>query len=240
MDATYFPESARTVASSGIRLNRVAGFAGLFFAIFVGLINVLVGTMAPPAFDASASEIATFLTDNRTLLTAVASVVPFGVIALFVFLSASFPALSAASPESAFWARFGAVGLILIEVMFLTRMLFEFVIIANVKMLATEPALLETIWQFQNAAMTMNGLAIGLALLGLSRAGRISGLIPAWQQVLGLGAAAAFLVAALGVIPALEGSLIGMLGLPAFLAWLLFLALTSLRFLRCEQLAVGR
>jgi hypothetical protein len=219
-------------------LERIAGFAGLFFALLVGLINVLIGTTSPPAFDANASEIVAFVTENKTVLTVAASLVPFGVFALYIFLSASFPKLSSASAESAFWARLGAVGLILVEVIFLSRMLFELVLIANIDALAAQPVLVETFWQLQNAAMTLNGLAIGVALLGLSRAARLSGLIPAWQQWLGLGSALGFLVAAVGAIPALQGSLIGLIGLPAFLAWLVWLGLASVRLLRADRAAV--
>lgn len=234
MSATYLPESASTVAAPAFRLHRVAGFAGLFFALFVGAINVLVGTMSPPAFDANAAEISEFMIGNLRMLKVVAGLVPFGVIALFIFMAGSFPILSKTSREAAFWTRLGATGLILIEVVFLARMLFELVLIANVDRLGQEPTLIEIFWQLQNAAMTLNGLAIGVALLGLSRAARVSRLIPAWQEALGLGAALGFLVAALGAIPALQGSLIGMLGLPAFLAWLVWLALTSLRLLRTD------
>jgi hypothetical protein len=235
MSATYLPESTRTVTASAFRLDRIAGFAGLAFALIVGAVNVLVGSMAPPQFDASASEIAAYFTENRTALAAVSAAVPFAVVSLFLFLASSFPRLTTPSAEAAFWTRVGVVGLVLVEVMFLGRFLFELVLIANVESLAGEPALIETLWQLQSAAMTFNGLALAIALLGLSRAARLAGLIPAWQEALGLGAALAFFIATVAVVPSLEGSPIGLLGLPAFVAWLVWLALTSVRFLRTDE-----
>ncbi len=121
--------------------------------------------------------------------------------------------------------------------MFLARFLFELVLITNIESLAEEPALIETLWQLQSAAMIFNGLALALALLGLSRAARLSGLTPAWQEAMGLGAALAFFIAAVAAVASLEGSPIGFLGLPAFVAWLLWLALTSLRLLRSGDVA---
>ena len=165
--------------------------------------------------------------------------VPFGVVALYLFLAGAFPRLSSGSPEAAFWARFGTVGLVLVEVMFLARTLFELVLIANVERLAAEPVLVELLWQLQTAAMFATGLAIGVALTGLSRAARLSGVIPAWQQAMGFGAALLFLVGAIVAVPALEGSPLGLLGLPAFLTWLAWLAMTSIRLLRSADVSAS-
>ncbi len=125
------------------------------------------------------------------------------------------------SSEAAFWTRVGGVGLVLVEVVFLTRFLFELVLITNIETLAGEPALIETLWWLQGAAMIFNGLALALALLGLSRTGRLSGLIPAWQKLLSLGAALAFFIVTVSSVASLEGSPIGLLGLAAFVSWLL-------------------
>ncbi|MBA3379683.1 MAG: hypothetical protein H0T93_12440, partial [Chloroflexia bacterium] len=106
---------------------------------------------------------------------------------------------SKTSSEAAFWTRVGAVGLVLVEIMFLTRFLFELVLITNI----------ETLWWLQGAAMIFNGLALALALVGLARAARLSGLIPAWQELLSHGAARAFFIVAISSVASLEGSPIG-------------------------------
>jgi hypothetical protein len=235
MSATYAPESTRTIATSAFRIERIAGFAGLFFALFVGLINVVIGSMGPPAFDASATDITAFVTENHSALKVAAGLVPFGIIALFIFLAGSFAKLSAASPKAAMWTRLGAVGLVLIEVMFMARMIFELVLLANVDKLSADPLLIEIMWQLQNASVSLNGLAIGIALLGLSRAGRLSGLIPAWQEYMGYAAGLGFLVGSIGAVPALQGSLIGMLSFAAFITWLFWLAMTSIRLIRSDR-----
>ena len=232
MSAAYPTVSRVQTATSSVSIERIAGIAGLTFALLVGAVNVVVGALSPPAPDAGASEIVSFFAENGTVLKAVMSVVPFAVIALYLFLAGSFPRLSAPSREAAFWARVGAVGLVLVEVMFLARTTFELVLISKAEDLAGEPALVETLWQLQSAAMIFTGLAIALALLGLSRAGRLSGLLPGWQEAMGLLAALGFFIVAMAAATSLEGSPIGILGLPAFLTWLVWLALTSIRLLR--------
>ncbi len=52
---------------------------------------------------------------------------------------------------------------------------------------------------------------------------------------MGLGAALAFFIVAMAAVASLEGSPIGLLGFPAFVAWLIWLALTSIRLLRASD-----
>lgn len=230
--------TAPPIPVPAVRIDRIAGVAGLVFALLVGLVNVAIGALAPPQVDASAPEIEAFVGGNTTMLSVSVGVVPIAVVSLYLFLAGAFPRLSAGSSEAAFWARVGAVGLVIVEVMFLTRLFFEVVLIANVERFAAEPALIEVLWQLQGAGMTFTGIGLALGLLGLSRAARLSGVIPVWQERLGLGAALLFVAAAMAIVPTLEGSPIGILGLPAFVAWLVWLALTSLRLLRSDDPSV--
>lgn len=235
MSTSFSAVSTYSSAARVMNATRVAGFAGLFFAVLVALVNIAVGAAAPPAFDASANDIVSYFTENNTLLSFATAAVPFGVVSLYLFISGSFPRLAGTSEAGSFWARFGAIGVVIVEVMFLVRMMFEFVTTANIERLAEEPVLVETLWQIQTATMFANGLAIGVALLGLSRAARIGGLIPRWQEWMGIGAAVAFFGAMVGAVPSLGGASIGLLGLPAFLVWLVWLALTSIRLIRTSD-----
>jgi hypothetical protein len=235
MSATHLVSPARAIAAPAARVDRIAGLAALAFVVIVGLVNLIIGSMAPPAADAPASAIAAFFADNRTVLTVAAGMVPFGVIALFTFLASSFRRFAAGSGEGAFWGRLGAAGLVLVEVMFLTRFVFELVMIAGIDRLSAEPMLVEALWRVQGAATILTGLALAVALIGLARAARLSGLTPAWNEALGFAAAAGFLIAAVAGVPALEGSPIGLVGLVAFIGWLTWLAHTGVRFLRTAE-----
>ena len=85
MSAAYPTVSRVQSTTSSFSIERIAGFAGLSFALIVGAVNVVVGALSPPAADASASEIVSFFADNDTVLKAAIGVVPFPVIALFLF-----------------------------------------------------------------------------------------------------------------------------------------------------------
>ena len=235
MNASVVVSTSSSLVASRFSPRRIAGFAGLAFAIVVGFVNLFVGSLGAPLSDASGQEVIDFVSGNSGALTLAIGVVPIGVISLFAFLAAVFPVLSRTSPEAAFWTRVGAAGIILVEVMFLVRILFESALVANIDSLAAEPALVETIWTIQGAGLIFAGLALSLTLTGLSRAARIVGLIPAWQQALGFGAAAGFVIQAIASVTALDGSPIALLGLVSFVCWLTWLAITSVRLLRSSE-----
>lgn len=232
--------SVAVSASSGVvarnwSLERIAGFAGLTFAIVVGLINLFVGALGLPQANATGEEVTTFIASNTGALTLAIGLVPVGVIALFAFLASVFPVLSRTSGAAAFWTRLGAAGIILVEVMFLVRTLFETALVANVDALSTEPALVQMIWKLQGAGLVFAGLALALTLTGLSRAARLAGLIPAWQQAMGFAAAAGFVLQAVASVAAVDGSPIALAGLLSFVTWLTWLAMTSVRLLKQDR-----
>ena len=234
-EATLVGTPARAARVSTPRLERIAGIAAVTFAAVVGAHNVLLGSMSPPRGDATVGEIAEFFAGNETGLAIVTGMVPFAVVALAVFVAGAYPRLSRGSTEAGLWARVGALGAGLVAAMFLGTMIFQTALIAGAEQLAEQPGMTEALWHLREAAFGMTGLVLSVTLLGLSRAGRLSGLLPAWQEALGLAAALGFFVAAVGLVPAVGGSPIGLLGFASFVAWLAWLAMTGVRLLRTED-----
>lgn len=231
MSAAY-PLVSHTRAAFSLPLERVAGVAGLTFVALVAATNVAIGALDPPSGNANAGEVVAFFEDHGTALMAVRAMMPISFVALILFLGGAFPRLSSASPAAAFWTRVGAIGIVMVGVLFLTHTLVELPLLTNIEGLAGEPAVVESLWLLHGASLIFSGLGLTVTLLGLSRAARLSGLIPAWQEAMGLLAAFGFFVAAMAAAAALDGSPIGLLGLVAFLAWLAWLAMTSIRLLR--------
>jgi hypothetical protein len=89
----------------------MAGVAGLAFVTLVTAHNLLLGAASLPASDASAAEIADFVTTNKTLLSVAVALVPFSVVALFTFIACAAERLDRGSRESAAWTRMGMTGL---------------------------------------------------------------------------------------------------------------------------------
>lgn len=216
----------------GRTIPRIAGFAGLAFVAIVASRNVIFGAASPPANDASATGIADFIAANKTSLMVQVGVVPLAVVALYAFIACATERFRRGSADAAAWTRLGMCGLIIVEPLFMIGMLFEYVLVARSTDLAARGAVTETLWQLRSGTLILVGVALAVGLIGLSRAGRISGLIPAWQERLGYVAAGTFLVSAGFAVATIEGSPVGLIGLVAFVGWLVWLTLTSIRLLR--------
>ena len=113
--------SVPAARAAGVSLHRIAGFAGLAFAIVVGFVNIFIGALQPPAVNAAASDIVPFIQDNKSILSIAFVTVPAGVFLLFAFVAGAYQRLASGSREAAFWARFGLIGVVLVEAMFLGR-----------------------------------------------------------------------------------------------------------------------
>jgi hypothetical protein len=230
--APAVPAAARPRVRS---LTRVAGFAGLAFVALVAAENLIVGATAPPANDASAAEIADYVAAHKTAISVAVGMVPFAAVALYVFIASATARLRRASEQAAAWTRLGMSGLLAVGPLFLTGLVFQYVLLARSADLAADAALTETLWQLHGAAFIPTGIALAVGMIGLSRAARLNGLIPTWHQGLGFIAAGAFLIASAAAVPAVEGSPVGLLGFAAFVGWLVWLALTSVRLLRAPE-----
>ncbi len=226
-----------TTVRSGRTLSRIGGLAGLAFVTLVTAHNLLLGAASLPDSDASAAQIADFIATNKTLLSVAVALVPFSVVALFTFIAAAGERLSKGSTESAAWTRLGMTGLTVVGPLFLTGLLFMYILLADSADLAAQGALTETLWRLREASFIAIGVALAAGMIGLSRAARLNGLIPVWHQGLGFLAAGSFLVTAALAVPGLEGSPVKMLGFAAFIGWLAWLALTSIRLLRTPDVS---
>jgi hypothetical protein len=213
-------------------LSRIAGISGLAFVTLVTTHNLLLGAASMPASDASAVEIANFITTNKTLLSVAVALVPFSVVALFTFIAGATERLGRGSAEGAAWTRLGMTALTVVGPLFLTGLLFMYILLAESAELAARGALTETLWRLREGSFILVGIALAAGMIGLSRAARLNGLIPVWHQGLGFVAAAGFLIAAALAVPGLEGSPVRVLGFASFIGWLAWLALTSIRLLR--------
>ncbi len=130
------------------------------------------------------------------------------------------------------WSRLAlAAGATLSAVLALYAVLWTGVVLAADG--AADPSpLLELTWQMHAAAFALALPALGTTFVAAAMAARSSGLAPAWHRLLA-GAAGVLLVAAgsAGVAVA-DGSALLFVGLPGYVAWVVWLLVIGLRLLR--------
>jgi hypothetical protein len=215
---------------------RVAGLGGLVFAAVVVLQNVLRGSGAP-ANGASADEVLSYYADNRaTTIILVATFVLSGA-GLAAFLGGAVRRL-VAGPRPG-WAIAGCLGAAGIMAMFAVVVAAEQALSVVATQDRPDLGAIEALWAFHDSAFTVLYLFIGMALVGLARAGVAAGLTPrVFERLAPIGAAllAAGAIAGPWIAAGDAMPVFGLAG-AGFLVWLAFLASTGLRLVRSDRSA---
>jgi hypothetical protein len=210
---------------------RAAGIGALAFAAIVVLQNVVRGASAP-ANDATGAQVLAHYADHRAITVILATTFVLGAVGLAVFLGGSMRRLlDGGRPGWAFTGAIGAVGIMTVFAVLLgTEEALSVVATGNEPNLAS----IDALWALHNSVFTVLLLSVGVALLGLGRAGVAAGITPpVFERLAPAGCALLALASAAGPFIA-AGDAMPVFGLGAlgFLIWLAFLATTGRRLVR--------
>lgn len=214
--------------------SRAAGFGALAFVGVVILQNALRGSSAPIA-GATNDEVLSYYTDHRTLTFVLVTTFVLSGTSLAVFLGGALRRLVTSTRPG--WAYTGLAGALGVMTLFAVMLGCEQALSVVADGATPDAGAVEALWALHNSVFTVLWLSIGVALLGLARAGVAAGITPAaFDRLAPIGFALLALGTAAGPATAAGDAtpFVG-LGLIGFLIWLAFLTTTGLRLVRAEQ-----
>ncbi len=210
---------------------RAAGLGALAFVAIVVLQNVLRGASAP-ANDAAGAQVLDHYADHRAITVILAVTFVLSGVGLAVFIGGAMRRLLDGGRPG--WAYTGVVGAIGIMTVFAVLMGTEEAL--SVVATGGDPSVasVDALWALHNSVFAVLLLFVGLALLGLGRAGVAAGITPAaFDRLAPVGCALLALAAAAGpFIAAGDAMPVFGLGAVGFVIWLAFLATTGRRLVR--------
>ena len=210
---------------------RVAGAAGITFAVVVGASNIALPNT--PAWDASGTEVATFVHDHHTLVALTAGAFAISAPALMIFVAGYVTRMFRSERTDArVPALIGAAGALLIGALFSVVVTMRFVLLASDGSATITAPMTELAWHIEAAAFAVNLVAIGIAMFGLGWAGVRAGLLPSWFRPLSVVAFAVAVVASGLGAAWVNGADGWQIGFVTFLSWLLFLLVAGTRMVR--------
>ena len=232
MSVTTVPSTeSRAQGRQGAALDRLAGTGGLVFAAVLVADNVI--RASAPGFDAAPAQVSAYFLDHRA-----AALVPLGLIpaGFTLFLFAAGLWARARQEESRWWAGVGVLGAATIAALFAIVNITEIVLTAKAAQLASSPAVVQALWTLRAAAFGLDMAAVGVALIGLSRAAAAMRLIPSWLALTAWPGAACLLTASVFTVALADGGPWLALGIAGFIVWVVFLITASVSLLRGRQI----
>lgn len=221
-------QARRTDRAAPVPAGLVGGIGGFAFVLTVVIQN-LVQAHGMPANDATAAKVTTYFAGHLGTTELLAALYPIGAIGLACYLAAMLTRLAGERRAPAIAGGFGAVGII---AMFTMTLATNVALAEYVHRGAASAAAVDALWILHNAVFAVLLVSIGVALVGLSAAAAAAGLVAnAWKGI-GLLGGVALLVAGAFAPAIADGSKVLIVGLVGFVAWLLFVALSSAALLR--------
>jgi hypothetical protein len=213
---------------------RVAGIGALVFVGSVIAQNVLRGSSAP-GNGADAQEVLTHYADHRATTFVLVALFVAGAAGLTTFLGGAVRRM-VAGPRSA-WAYAGLVGAVGILALFGMLVASEQAVTVVAHGATPDTGAIAALWALHNSVFAVLLLMIGVALLGLSRAGVAAGITPPVFDRIGPIGSALLAVGALAGPAIAGGDAMALFGVSVigFVLWLAFLVTTGLRLVRSDR-----
>ncbi|MGI5506219.1 hypothetical protein [Lentzea sp. CA-135723] len=202
---------------ANIAFPRLAGVAGIAFALLIVLANVVLVPAGLPATGAGAAEVVAFFSGHGTALAVASALMPTAWVAAVVF------GAGVLVRERNGWAVAGFAGLVL------QNAAFTGVAALRLALPEADPVVVPAFWALHDALFTLNGVFLALALLGLTAG---TTLLAGWQTWLGYGAAALLFLSATLTPWVVEGGPLTLIGLSGWLLWVVWLVAYGVALIR--------
>lgn len=212
-----------------MNFSRLAGLAGLGFAIIVAVVNVALSAAGWPLDkDASMVEVTKYFADHSGLIGLDISLSLLNAVLLAVFGAGAFAVIWRVERDRGeAWSAVGLVGVAVLVGLFTA-------------VVATRAALIAghdssgSVWDLHNALFTAVGIGLGTILIAFSIGGVRTNTIRPWHGILGAVSGMLLVVSAMLTPVTVDGGpgALAAIGLVGFVGWLVWLATFGVVLLR--------
>jgi hypothetical protein len=225
------PGTTAPTVTKARRAGLLGGIGGLVFAGTVLAQNTIRSDF--PANDVSAGEVMSYYADHRGATIALAALMPLGVLSLTTFLGTVIGRLVGGAGRAA--AIAGAFGAAAVIATFTMVTASDVAIAGYIHRGAADVTVVDGMWVMHNAIFGLLMAALAAALVGLTQASRLSGLLSRRWSVAGLIGGALLLTGAMTTPAMIDGGPTLFVGVAGFIVWIAFVIRTSVALIRNEE-----
>jgi hypothetical protein len=216
-------------AGNPVSTTRIVGGVAVAYAASVIVQNAAFGTGAPLYSDPLGVVLAYFA-ENRVAVAVGLEAVNLPLLLLFV--TALHGLVQRRGGAGADWSRLAVAAGATLAALSALAMATQIAVVLAADGLAEPTPTFELIWQFHAAALALTLPAMGATFIGAALATHASGLTRPWQWLLGVAGGSLLILAGAGSLAIADGSPLLFVGLLGLAAWLVWLVVTGLRLIR--------
>jgi hypothetical protein len=224
-------EAATPAVAAGNRVSttRIVGGVAVAYAASVIVQNAAFGTGAPLYSDPLGVVLA-YYAENRVAVAVGLEAVNLPLLLLFV--TALHGLVQRRGGAGADWSRLAVAAGATLAALSALAMATQIAVVLAADGLAEPTPAFELIWQLHAAALALTLPALGATFIGAALATHASGLTRPWQRLLGVAGGSLPILAGAGSLAIADGSPLLFVGVLGLAAWLVWLVVTGLQLVR--------
>ena len=238
-------EAATPAVAAGNRVSttRIVGGAGLALAasvilqnaMFVGGVARLLGLgdgTGAPTYGDPLGVVLAYHAANRSAVAAAAGLEAVNMILLLLFVTALHGLVQRRGGAGADWSRLAVAAGATLSALFALVIATHIAVVLAADGLAEPTPAFALIWQLHAAVFALALPALGATFIGAALATHASGLTRPWQRLLGVAGGSLAILAGAANLAIADGSPLVFVGVLGLAAWLVWLVVTGLRLIR--------
>ena len=231
---TRMSEAATPAVAAGnpVSTTRIVGVVAVAYAASVFVQNAVFAVTGAPSYSDPLGVVLTYHAENRGALAVTSGLEAVNMVLLLLFVTALHGVVQRRGGAGADWSRLAvAAGATLSALFALTIATHIAVVLAAAGLAEPTPAF-ALMWQFHAATFALALPALGATFIGAALATHASGLTRPWQRLLGVAGGSLPILAGAGNLAIADGSPLLFVGVLGLAAWLVWLVVTGLRLIR--------
>lgn len=220
------------VAGNLLSTTRMVGLVAIAYATSMIIQNAVFAVTGSPDYSDPLSVVLTYHAENQGALAVTSGLEVVNMVLLLLFVTALHGLVQRRGGAGADWSRFAVAAGATLSALFSLAIATHIAVVLAANGLTEPTPAFELMWQLHAATFALALPALGATFIGAALATHASGLTQPWQRLLGVTGGSLPILAGLGNLAIADGSPLVLVGVLGLAAWLVWLVVTGLRLIR--------
>jgi len=210
----------------------VVGGAGVALAASVAVQNAVFAVTGAPDYSDPLGVVLTYHAENRGALAVAFGLEAVNMVLLLLFVTALHGLVQRRGGSGADWSRLAVAAGATLSALFALTIATHIAVVLAAEGLSEPTPAFGLMWQFHAAVFALALPALGATFIGAALATHANGLTRPWHRLVGVAGGSLAILAGAGNLAIADGSPLVFVGVLGLAAWLVWLVVTGLRLIR--------